>query len=307
RNKIIMPGTLIVIVGPTASGKTALAIHLATIYGTEIVSADSRQIYKELDIGTAKPTESELRQVRHHFIDTKSITEDYDAGTFAREARQVIDELFQVKKYVILCGGSGLYVKALLEGFDELPDVPGGIRTDIIESYNRNGLSWLQEEVRTLDPEYFEIVDRQNPQRLMRALEVIRSSGKPFSLFRKKEKIILPFNVVKIGLNLDRDTLYERIDTRMDKMISDGLFAEAEKFFTSRHLNALQTVGYQEIFGFMEGAYDREEAVRLLKRNSRHYAKRQMTWFRKDKEIEWFDPGNWEPIVAFINRSSRQN
>jgi tRNA dimethylallyltransferase len=302
-----MPGTLIVIVGPTASGKTALAIRLASALGTEIISADSRQIFRELTIGTAKPTPDELAKIPHHFINTKSITEDYDAGTFAREARLVIDALLKEKSYVILCGGSGLYIKALLEGFDELPDLQSGLRNDITDSYKRNGLIWLQEEVRTLDPEYFEVVDKQNPQRLMRALEVIKSSGKPYSLFRKKKKAVLPFNVVKIGLNLDRDVLYEKIDARMDDMIERGLFAEAERFFTSRHANALQTVGYQEIFGFMEGAYDREEAIRLLKRNSRHYAKRQMTWFKKDKEIHWFAPTDWEQIIAFVKRSSPQN
>ncbi len=303
-----MSGTLIVIVGPTASGKTALAISLASRFGTGIISADSRQIFRELEIGTAKPTPAELARIHHYFINTKSITEEYDAGTFAREARLVIDDIFKRTSYAILCGGSGLYVKALLEGFDELPDVDTGIRNEITDSYKERGLTWLQEEVRELDPDYFQIVDKQNPQRLMRALEVIRSSGKSYSQFRKKkEKSLLPFKVIKIGLDVDRATLYERIDSRMDDMISKGLFEEAEKYFTTRHLNALQTVGYQEIFGFMEGAYDREEAIRLLKRNSRHYAKRQMTWFRKDKEINWFDPGDQNGIIEFIEKTSRQN
>ncbi len=302
-----MPGTLIVIVGPTASGKTALALRLASFFSTEIISADSRQVYREMNIGTAKPSDDELAHIPHHFINIKSITEDYDAGTFARDARNVVDELLSKKPYAILCGGSGLYVKALLEGFDELPAVPASIRNEIGDSYKQKGLAWLQEEVRSSDPEYFEIVDRQNPQRLMRALEVIRSSGAPYSQFRKKEKVSLPFDVLKIGLNVPRDVLYSRIDARMDEMIANGLFAEAEKFFTSRHLNALQTVGYQEIFGFMEGAYDREEAIRLLKRNSRNYAKRQMTWFRKDADIHWFAPEDWEAIIDFIKTSSSQN
>ena len=289
--------TLIVIVGPTAVGKTALAIRLAKYFHTEIISADSRQIYKELDIGTAKPTVEELSAIRHHFINTKSITEEYDAGTYAVEAREVIDQLFIKCNSVVMCGGSGLYVKAVLEGFDNLPDIPNAMRLRIIEEYNLKGLSWLQEEVSIQDPDYFEVVDRQNPQRLMRALEIIRTTGNTFSGYRTKEKIELPFKVVKIGLELDRLELYNRIDNRMDSMINNGLFEEAEKFFTFRHHNSLQTVGYQEIYSFFEGLYDREEAIRLMKRNSRRYAKRQITWFKKDTEIKWFAPANYQGIV----------
>ncbi len=291
---------LIVIVGPTAVGKTGLAIKLAEFYKTEIISADSRQIYKELEIGTAKPSINELLQVKHHFINTKSVEEEYDAGTFGREAREVIDELFKTHDQVLMCGGSGLYIKSVLEGFDELPDVPAAIRIRILEEYGLKGLGWLQEEVASQDPDYFEVVDRQNPQRLMRSLEIIRSTGKAFSGFHKKKKIDLPFRVVKIGLELGRLELYEQIDKRMDSMVEKGLFDEAEKFFTLRHLNALQTVGYLEAFGFFEGIYDREEAIRLMKRNSRRYAKRQLTWFRKDREIRWFHPEDWNGILNFI-------
>lgn len=299
-----MSSTLIVIAGPTASGKTALAIRLAQHFGTEIISADSRQVYRELEIGTAKPDASQLAAVNHHFINTKSITEDYDAGMFGREARTVIDRLFKEKDYVVMCGGSGLYIKAVLEGFDDIPDVPMVFRTDINAAYQEKGMVWLQDQVREYDPDYYEVVDRQNPQRLLRALEVIRSSGKPYSQFRKKEKILLPFRVVKIGLDVSREELYDRIDTRMNNMIDQGLFAEAEKFFTMRHHNALQTVGYQEIFGFLEGTYDREEAIRLLKRNSRHYAKRQLTWFRRDAEMRWFKADDMEGILSFIKSAS---
>jgi tRNA dimethylallyltransferase len=289
-----------VIVGPTAVGKTDLAIRIAQHFQTEIVSADSRQIYKEMEIGTAKPTDEELAKVKHHFINTKSIAEDYDAGTYAEEARMVIDMIFETHNEAVMCGGSGLYIKAVLEGFDDLPDIPSEIRQQIIAKYENNGLAWLQEEVAFQDPDYFEVVDRQNPQRLMRALEVIKSTGNTFSGYRKKEKIDLPFNVIKIGLELEREELYHRIDTRMDTMIEQGLFEEAEKFFTLRHHNALQTVGYQETFGFFEGLYDRDEAIRLMKRNSRRYAKRQLTWFKKDMEIRWFKSGDQEEIMKYV-------
>ncbi|CAN5580817.1 tRNA (adenosine(37)-N6)-dimethylallyltransferase MiaA [soil metagenome] len=292
--------TLLVIVGPTAVGKTDLAIRLAAHYQTEIISADSRQIYKELEIGTAKPTPDELATVKHHFINIKSITEEYDAGTYGREARKAIDELFLHHDFLVMCGGSGLYVKSVLDGFDDLPDVSPDIREQIIIEYGEKGISWLQQQVAIHDPDYFEVVDRQNPQRLMRAMEIIRSTGKSFSGYRKKEKVKLPFNVIKVGLELDREQLYHRIDLRMDKMIERGLFEEAEMFFTQRHQNALQTVGYQEPFGFFEGLYDKEEAVRLMKRNSRRYAKRQFTWFKRDTEIRWFDGGREEEVIEFV-------
>ena len=292
--------TLVVVVGPTGVGKTGLAIQLANHFDAEIVSADSRQIYKELEIGTAKPTASQLKTVKHHFINTKSIDEDYDAGIYGQEARTVIDDLFIHHDVIILCGGSGLYIKSLLEGFDDLPEISDAIRTQIIKEYETGGLPWLQREIAVLDPDYYEVVDRKNPQRLMRALEVIRGTGKPFSGFHGKKKSDLPFAVVKIGLELERKALYNRIDNRMDDMIQNGLFEEAERLFAKRHLNALQTVGYREIFGFLESAYSKDEAKRLLKRNSRHYAKRQLTWFKKDPEIMWFNPEDWEKIVGML-------
>jgi tRNA dimethylallyltransferase len=201
-----------------------------------------------------------------------------------------INELFAEKDVLILCGGSGLYIKALLEGFDEMPEIHERLRKEIIEKYTQKGLAWLQGEVEKIDPDYFALVDVQNPQRLMRALELNLSSGQPMHILRKKKKIELPFQVTKIGLQLPREELYQRIDLRMDQMIEKGLFEEAARFYPQRHLNALQTVGYQEIFGYMEKKYSREEAIRLLKRNSRHYAKRQLTWFKKDQEIKWTRP-----------------
>jgi tRNA dimethylallyltransferase len=291
---------LIVIVGPTAVGKTKLAIDLALRWKTEIISADSRQIYKELEIGTAKPTASELATVPHHFINFKSIEEDYDAGQFGRDAMEVLTRLFVKHDQIIVCGGSGLYIKALTEGFDAMPVIPEGMRESIVKEYELKGLDWLQQEVEKVDPEYFEIVDRQNPHRLIRALEINRASGKPMSEWRKKEKIQHPFQIIKIGIELDREVLYQRIDTRMDQMIADGLFEEAQHFYPQRNLNALQTVGYQEIFGFLEGEYDKAEAIQLLKRNSRRYAKRQLTWFKRDFEIAWFNPDNVNAIIDFI-------
>ncbi|MFM8851088.1 MAG: tRNA (adenosine(37)-N6)-dimethylallyltransferase MiaA [Cytophagales bacterium] len=279
---------LVVIVGPTASGKSALAIDLALRWNTEVISADSRQIYKELEIGTAKPSDQELKLVKHHFVNTHSIEEVYNAAQFGMDAEALILHLFLKHDYLIVCGGSGLYLKALLEGFDEMPEVPAEVRDKIVAEYKDKGLGWLQAEVKHKDPNYFETVDIQNPQRLMRALEVFAATGKPFSEWRKKSKKTLPYSLIKVGLDLNRDKLYERIDARMDKMITNGLFEEAAKFYPQKHLNALQTVGYQEIFDFMDGLFDKEEAIRLLKRNSRHYAKRQLTWFRRDAEVHWF-------------------
>ncbi|MFN5431851.1 MAG: tRNA (adenosine(37)-N6)-dimethylallyltransferase MiaA, partial [Cyclobacteriaceae bacterium] len=257
---------------------------------TEIISADSRQIYREMEIGTAKPSADELSRIKHHFVNFKSIEENYNAGQFGRDAMELINQLFEERDVLILCGGSGLYIKALLEGFDEMPEISEDLRKEIIEKYTQKGLAWLQGEVEKIDPDYFALVDVQNPQRLMRALELNLSSGQPMHILRKKKKIDLPFQVIKIGLELPREELYQRIDLRMDRMIERGLFEEATRFYPQRHLNALQTVGYQEIFGHLEKKYDREEAIRLLKRNSRHYAKRQMTWFKKDQEIRWMRP-----------------
>lgn len=287
--------------GPTAVGKTHLAIRVAQHYKTEIISADSRQIYKELEIGTAKPSTDELKLVNHHFVNSKSIQEVYDAGKFGTEARMVIDRLFINHDQVVMCGGSGLYIKAVIEGFDKLPDVPDEIRTKIIEAYDKKGLTWLQEEVALHDPDYFEVVDKRNPQRLMRALEIINSTGKKFSGFLKKKKNELPFAVAKIGLELDREELYKRIDKRMDDMIENGLFEEAQKFREWRHLNSLQTVGYQEAFEFFEGKVDKEEAIRLMKRNSRRYAKRQLTWFKGDDEIHWVHPHDLNGVLKFLD------
>lgn len=291
---------LIVIAGPTAVGKTDLCLNLTKKFNTEIISSDSRQFFKETILGTAKPSESQMIEVPHHFINTLSIHENYDVKEFEKDALDLMQTLFQKHQVLIMTGGSGLYIDAVCNGFDDIPDIVPEIRESIIKEYESEGLEFLKEELKKLDPDYFKIVDQNNPQRLMRAIEVCRGTGKTFSSFRNKKKVKRPFEIIKIGLERDRTELYQRIDLRMDLMIQEGLFEEVESLFSFRHLNALQTVGYSEIFRFLEGKYDRNEAIRLLKRNSRRYAKRQMTWFKRDQEMNWFHPDQIEEIKAFI-------
>lgn len=285
----ILQKKLFVIVGPTAVGKTALAIALAKQLGTEIVSADSRQVFKEMELGTAKPSEEELREVKHHFINSHTIHQDFNAGQYEREAYPLLESLFKVHNHVVMVGGSGLYIKAILDGFDEIPEVPESVRTLIEKQYAENGINWLQAELARLDPDFYKTIDQQNPHRLIRALEVSMFTGKSIQHFRGKLKREHSFEVIKIGLEMEREKLYERINMRMDKMIEQGLFEEAKGLFPLKHLNALQTVGYQEIFDYLDGKYDREEATRLLKQHSRHYAKRQITWFKRDQEVRWLE------------------
>jgi tRNA dimethylallyltransferase len=291
---------LILIVGPTAVGKTELCLTLAKRFDTEIVSCDSRQFYREMHLGTAKPSGEEQAQVRHHLIDSLSIEEEYDVKRFEKDALAILDEIFQRKSVAVMTGGSGLFADAITKGFDDIPEIDPQIRSRVIADFEEKGLEWLQGQIATVDPEYYEQVDRQNPQRLMRALEVSLGTGLKFSSFRIKAKVSRPFEVIKIGLERERDELYQRIDWRMDQMIDAGLFEEAASLFDRRHLNAMQTVGYSEIFGFLEGNYDRDEAIRLLKRNSRRYAKRQLTWFRRDPEIRWFHPDQTEEIIEWV-------
>ncbi|WP_092791428.1 tRNA (adenosine(37)-N6)-dimethylallyltransferase MiaA [Algoriphagus hitonicola] len=291
---------LILVVGPTAVGKTDLCLNLAKKFDTEILSSDSRQFYREMEIGTAKPSPEILNQVPHHFINSLSIWEDYDVKRFEQDALKLLDQLFDKKKVVIMTGGSGLFADAITEGLDEIPEIPKEFREEVIRDFEQKGLEFLQEELARLDPKYFAQVDQKNPQRLMRGIEVVRATEKPFSSFRQKAKVNRPFQTIKIGLYRDRAELYQRIDQRMDEMLNQGLADEARNLFPFKHLNALQTVGYQEIFGYLEGNYSWDEAVRLLKRNSRRYAKRQLTWFRKDPEIQWFIPEQEAEIEEFI-------
>lgn len=291
---------LIVVAGPTAVGKTELCIKLAKKFYTEIISSDSRQFYREMEIGTAKPTAQEMAQVKHHFVDSLSVKEDYDVRKFEMDALLLLERLFKRHNVVIMTGGSGLYIDAVCGGFDEIPDIDPAIRKSLNELYENEGIGAIQEKLRTLDPEYYSKVDINNPQRLIRGCEVSIGTGQPFSSFRKRQKAERPFQVIKVGLERDREELYQRINYRMDSMIDAGLFEEARKLFPLRTLNALQTVGYTEIFNYLGGLYDREEAIRLLKRNSRRYAKRQMTWFRRDVEMTWFSPDQYEEIVSFV-------
>ncbi len=295
---------LIVVGGPTAVGKTSVAIRLAQEFDASVVSADSRQIFREMSIGTAKPTVGERAAVPHYFIDTHSVENEYDAAAFATDALGVIGELHAVADTVIICGGSGLYIKAVCDGFDEIPEVPAAVREGLIQNYQVHGINWLQDEMRRLDPEALSSLDPHNPHRLIRALEVKLHSGKSILSYRTNKKRTHDFDVIKIGLELPREELYARIDARMEQMIADGLFEEAHTLYPLRHHNALQTVGYQEIFDFMDKQYDLDECIRLLKRNTRRYAKRQLTWFKKDSEFTWFSPYEIHTIINHIRMRS---
>lgn len=291
---------LIVIGGPTAVGKTALSIKVAKHYSAEIISADSRQFYQEMKIGTAKPSTKELASVPHHFINNLSIFDPYDVGYYEKQVIQKLEELYKFNDVVVLVGGSGLYIKAVIDGLDDIPKASSDIRDKFNKLYSDEGLEALQKRVEALDPAYFAQVDQKNPVRLIRALEVIEASGKPYSSFRTQNPRERDFDVICIGLELEREMLYQRIDLRMDQMIAEGLFDEAEKLRPHANLSALQTVGYSEIFGYLNGDYDRQEAIRLLKRNSRRYAKRQLTWFKKDQRFQWFDPNDFNKINSHI-------
>lgn len=292
--------TLLVVTGPTAVGKTALCIRLAQYLNTEIVSADSRQFYREMVIGTAKPTPEELGQAPHHFINSHSITDNYNVGDYEKDALACLEDIFQRKKIAILTGGSGLYIQVVCQGMDAMPEVNPAIRERLMQQSEAEGLANLLEQLKTLDPEYYAQVDQANTHRVIRALEVCLSTGQPFSSFRKQTKAERPFDILKIGLEREREELYERINLRMDLMLEQGLIEEAKALYPYKEHNALQTVGYREIFDYMDGKYDWEEAVRLLKRNSRRYAKRQMTWFRRDEEIQWFSPREMEEMIIWI-------
>jgi len=296
---------LVVIAGPTAVGKTELCVRVARAFSCHVVSSDSRQFFKEMTIGTAKPDSKELENVPHHFIDCISVTDEMSAGRYEREALSVLEDLFLDQHMAILTGGSGLYIRAVTEGMSEMPDIGPHYREQLMEELNLKGLAPLQEELGRNDPDYFHQIDQNNTQRIVRALEVIRATGKPFSFFRNKEKQApkRPFNIIKIGLERGRTELYERINKRVDQMLDKGLFDEAKALYPLKHLNALQTVGYKEIFDYLDGHIDWEEAVRLLKRNTRRYAKRQITWFKRDPQITWFHPQHTAEIISFINQS----
>ena len=280
---------LINIVGPTAIGKTSLAIQLANKFNTEIISADSRQFYKEMSIGTAVPSAEELQAAKHHFIQHISIKDNYNVGDFESEAIKKLDELFKNNKIVIMVGGSGLYTKSVLEGLDYFPEVSLEIRQELNVKLEKEGLDSLQQQLHKLDPDYYKIVDLENPHRVIRALEVCISSEKPYSSYLNQPKKKRNFTAISIGLSAEREIIYDRINRRVDLMITEGLMDEAKALFPKRELNALNTVGYKELFSYLEGKDSLETAVSEIKKNTRRFAKRQLTWFRKDQEINWFD------------------
>ena len=294
---------LICILGPTAIGKTAVSIDLAKYFDTDIISCDSRQFYKEMRIGTAVPSDEELNQAKHHFIQHISILDDYSVGDYEKDALAKINELFKRKDQLILTGGSGLYQKAVLEGLDHFPQVDKQIRRSLNETYQKQGLKPLQDQLKEKDPDYFEVVDQQNPHRLIRALEICIGTDQPFSSFINKNKQAnRNFKVIKIGLTADRQVIYDRIEKRVDKMFADGLLEEAQSLYAYRDLNALQTVGYKELFDHFDGSISLDDAQAEIKKNTRRFAKRQLTWLRnKDRDINWFSPDDISAMKMYIN------
>jgi tRNA dimethylallyltransferase len=293
--------TLVVVVGPTAVGKTATAILLAQHFNTEIISADSRQFYREMNIGTAKPYADELAAAPHHFINSHSIEHEYSAGDFERDALQLLEKLFQTTDVVIMVGGSGLFVRAVCEGLDDLPKAPEGVREALNKSFEENGLEPLKARLKEIDSQYYATADIDNPQRVIRALEVHEATGKSMSFYQKKELSKRTFNIVTIGLNMEREKLYERINLRVDKMMEAGLLEEVKSLATYRHKPAMLTVGYSEIFEYLDGNCSQQEAVEKIKQNSRRYAKRQITWFKKYGNTNWYETSQFEEILQYVN------
>lgn len=297
---------VIIISGPTAVGKTSVAIEVAKRYKTQIISADSRQCYKELNIGVARPSEDELKEVKHYFIASHSIHQKVTAATFEEYALQKTHEIFEKSNTVVLVGGTGLYIKAFCEGMDEIPEVPEFVRNEITSQYQQQGIEWLQQEVQRLDPKFYAVGEIKNPHRLMRALEVFKATGRSVLDFRKGEKAKRDFNSIKIALQLPKEELHRNIENRVDKMMELGLLEEVRSLIPYQHLNALQTVGYKELFDHFNGEIDLPSAIALIKRNTKHYAKRQMTWFRKDKEYHWIKPSPVEIIEWLIKTKRHQ-
>lgn len=298
---------LVVISGPTASGKSALSVRIAQLYGTEILSADSRQFYREMQIGVAKPSAEELAAVPHHFIGHLSIHQPYNAGHFEQDALTLLDDLYEKYSLVVMAGGSGLFIRAVTEGFDALPEVPSAIRLSVQLLYEENGIQKLWEELELKDPAYLRVADRQNHRRLMRALEICLVSGRPFSTYRTGQAKPRPFKAIEVVLSLPREALYAQINDRVDSMMVDGLLQEAGALFPMRHLNALQTVGYQELFSYFEGRISLEEAVEKVKTNTRRYASRQLTWLRKYSHGVAFHPADYSAIINFIEEKIKKD
>lgn len=292
--------TLIVIVGPTGVGKTELCLKVAEAFGTVIVNADSRQIFKEIPVGTAAPTIAERRRIRHFFVGNLHIDQYYNASMFENDVIALLDTLFKEKDYVIMSGGSMMYVDAVCNGIDDIPTVDTATRSKVMREYEEKGLDYICGRLEELDPEYYSIVDKRNPKRVIHAVEICISTGRTYTSFRVNAKKDRPFNIIKVGLTLDREQLYERIDGRVDRMVADGLIQEAEKMYPYRNLNSLNTVGYKELFDYFDGKCTLEEAVFRIKCDTHKYCRKQLTWFKRDKDIHWFSPNNVEEIINYI-------
>ena len=292
--------TLIVIVGPTGVGKTELCLKVAEAFDTVIVNADSRQIFKEIPVGTAAPTIAERRRIRHFFVGNLHIDQYYNASMFENDVIALLDTLFKEKDYVIMSGGSMMYVDAVCNGIDDIPTVDTATRSKVMREYEEKGLDYICGRLEELDPEYYSIVDKRNPKRVIHAVEICLSTGRTYTSFRVNAKKDRPFNIIKVGLTLDREQLYERIDGRVDRMVADGLIQEAEKMYPYRNLNSLNTVGYKELFDYFDGKCTLEEAVFRIKCDTHKYCRKQLTWFKRDKDIHWFSPNNVEEIINYI-------
>lgn len=302
-----MNKTLIVITGPTAVGKTALCLEIAKHFDIPIINADSRQIYRELRIGTAQPTKEQMQEVKHYFVGTLGLDDYYSASLFEQQVLECLEQQFLTRDYALLSGGSMMYIDAVCDGIDDIPTIDNETRTLMKQRLADEGLEALVEELRRLDPEYYEIVDRQNPRRVVHALEICTMTGKTYTSFRKREKRQRPFQIVKIGLNRPREELYNRINQRVDQMMADGLLEEARSLYPLRHLNALNTVGYKELFDYLEGRWPLEEAVERIKGNTRRYARKQLTWYKKDERMKWFHPQETEQIISYISHYERED
>ena len=300
-----MEKTLIVITGPTAVGKTALCMDIAKHFDIPIINADSRQIYRELKIGTARPSNKQMSEVKHYFVGTLGMDDYYSASLYEQQVLKLLDELFKTSDYALLSGGSMMYIDAVCNGIDDIPTVDDETRNTLKKRLLMEGLGSLCEELRQRDPEYYEIVDKQNPRRVVHALEICVMTGKPYSSFRKQEKKVRPFRIIKIGLTRPREELYKRINRRVDKMMKEGLLEEAQQMYPKREQNALNTVGYKEMFEYMKGKWTLHEAVERIKGNTRRYARKQLTWYKKDEQIRWFHPDDKEEIISYIEQQTK--
>lgn len=297
-----MSKTVIIIAGPTASGKTALSVEMAAWFNTAVISADSRQCYREISIGTAKPSPAELEAVPHYFINSHSITEEVNAGIYEKLALQYAGEIFEENDVAVMCGGTGLYIRAFAEGIDDMPDIDPGIRARLNEQFAQQGISWLQQQLRERDPAFFAGAETHNPQRLIRALEVLEATGRSITAFRTATRARRNFNIIKIGITLPKELLHQRIHHRVDLMMTAGLVEEVKNVLPYRSHNALRTVGYAEMFSFLDGALSLEQAVTDIKTHTRQYAKRQLTWFRKDPAFQWFDARQGTEIMKYVQQ-----